>query len=52
MIEGGHRHVLQNRLKKSGAWWKQNNLYAMAHLRVARANKEEDQYWKDLRKAA
>ena len=22
MIEGGHRHVLQNRLKLSGAWWK------------------------------
>ena len=52
MIEGAHRHVLQNRLKKSGAWWKQDNLYAMAHLRVARANKEEDLYWNDLKNAA
>ena len=52
MIEGGHHHILQNRLKKSGAWWKQNNFYTMVYLRVARANKEEDQCWKDLRKAA
>ena len=52
MIEGAHRHVLQNRLKLSGAWWKLDNLYAMAHLRVARANKEEDIYWKEIKKAA
>ena len=52
MIEGAHRHVLQDRLKLSGAWWKQDNLYAMAHLRVARANKEEDLYWRELKKAA
>lgn len=52
MIEGGHRHVLQKRLKISGAWWKQDNLNDMAHLRVCRANQSEDQYWQNLRKAA
>ncbi|MFP4070218.1 MAG: hypothetical protein ACLFVC_08585 [Opitutales bacterium] len=52
LIEGGHRHVLRKRLKISGAWWKLGNLYAMAHLRVCRANQNEDQYWRDLRKAA
>jgi hypothetical protein len=52
LIEGGHRHVLQKRLKISGAWWKQDNLADMAHLRVCRANQCEDQYWHDLRQAA
>jgi hypothetical protein len=52
MIEGGHRHVLQNRLKISGAWWKQDNLNAMAHLCVCRANEHEDQYWTQLSYAA
>jgi len=52
MIEGGHRHVLQKRLKISGAWWHYNNASAMAHLRVCRANQKEDSYWNQLRKAA
>lgn len=52
LIEGGHRHVLQKRLKISGAWWKHDNLTDMAHLRVCRANQAEDQYWKKLRDAA
>lgn len=52
LIEGGHRHVLQNRLKISGAWWKYENLQDMAHLRVCRANQQEDQYWHNRRKAA
>jgi len=52
LIEGGHRHVLQKRLKISGAWWKQDNLADMAYLRVCRANQQEDQYWQELRNAA
>ena len=52
LIEGGHRHVLQHRLKISGAWWKSDNLRDMAHLRVCRANLQEDQYWSNQRKAA
>lgn len=52
MIEGGHRHVLQKRLKISGAWWKKDNLLAMANLRVCRINQEEDHYWNTQNKAA
>ncbi len=46
MIESGHRHVLQARLKKAGAWWTQENAQSMASLRVARANEEDQLYWK------
>lgn len=38
LIESGHRHVLQARLKRAGAWWTEANLHAMAQLRVCRAN--------------
>jgi hypothetical protein len=46
LIEGGHRHVLQKRLKISGSWWAANNLHDMAQLRIHRANHQWDQYWK------
>lgn len=46
MIEGAHRHVLQARLKISGAWWTRENAASMASLRVCRANEEEELYWK------
>jgi hypothetical protein len=45
-IEGGHRHVIQERLKLTGCWWKQPNAEAMLGLRVARANCLWDSYWK------
>jgi hypothetical protein len=45
LIEAGHRHVLQKRLKRSGAWWCHSNLSAMAQLRVTRANRLEHSYW-------
>jgi len=45
LIESGHRHVLQARLKKAGAWWTHANVQAMAHLRVLRANQLWDHYW-------
>ena len=38
LIEGAHRHVLQKRLKLSGAWWERNNLKHMVALRIVRAN--------------
>ena len=38
LIEGAHRHVLQQRLKLSGAWWLPENAKAMSHLRVQLAN--------------
>lgn len=44
-IEGGHRHVIQERLKLTGCWWKQPNAQAMLGLRVARANQLWQSYW-------
>lgn len=45
MIESGHRHVLQARIKRSGAWWTPGNVHAMAQLRVVRANNLWHSYW-------
>jgi hypothetical protein len=44
-IESGHRHVIQQRLKLAGGWWKENNAQAMLGLRVARANQLWHSYW-------
>ena len=38
MIESGHRHVLQARLKKPGAAWLVENADRIANLRVLRSN--------------
>jgi hypothetical protein len=38
MIESGHRHVLQARLKKAGAAWLVQSADRIANLRVLRAN--------------
>ena len=51
LIEGAHRHVLQKRLKLSGAWWKRNNLKHMVALRITRANKQWDDYWDSVKAA-
>lgn len=51
-VEGGIRSVLQERLKKSGSWWKVENVQKMAHLRTVVANKRLDAYGKDLRSGA
>lgn len=50
-IEGGHRWVVQERLKKAGAWWKRENAEKMLALRVNRANQEWCTYWRQLRQA-
>ena len=44
-IESAHRYVIQNRLKRAGAWWTLDNLHNMLALRVLRANREWDEYW-------
>lgn len=44
-IESGHRHVIQQRLKRAGCWWKEPNAEAMLGLRVARANQLWQRYW-------
>ncbi|HWH71452.1 MAG TPA: ISKra4 family transposase [Candidatus Sulfotelmatobacter sp.] len=44
-VEGGHRHVVQQRLKLSGCWWKEPNASSMLNLRAARANNLWADYW-------
>ena len=51
-IEGGHRWIIQKRLKLSGAWWKEGNAEKMLALRVVRANDEWQSYWAEVRQAA
>lgn len=50
-VEGGHRYVVQERLKKAGAWWKPENAKKMLALRVNRANGEWRSYWQQQRQA-
>jgi len=45
MIESGHRHVLQARLKKAGTAWLRDNADSIAHLRVLRANGQWASLW-------
>ena len=45
MIESGHRHVLQARLKKAGTAWLPDNADAIAHLRVLKANQLWHSFW-------
>lgn len=44
-VESAHRYVIQDRLKRAGAWWKQDNAEKMLALRVVRANHEWQAYW-------
>jgi len=46
-IESSHRHTIQKRLKKAGAWWKRENATIMAELRVLRANEGWDLLWQE-----
>ena len=43
-IESGHRYVIQDRLKRPGAWWKPENAENMLALRVLRANNDWNFY--------
>lgn len=45
LIESGHRHVLQARLKKPGCAWLHDHADQMAHLRVLRANRQWEILW-------
>ena len=45
MIESGHRHVLQARLKKAGTAWLRDHADQLAHLRVLRSNQEWETLW-------
>jgi hypothetical protein len=50
-VEGGHRWVVQERLKKAGAWWTRENAKKMLALRINRANGEWRSYWIQQRQA-
>ena len=49
-VEGGHRHVLQKRLKIAGAWWLERNAERMLQLRTVRANGDWDKYLVEVAK--
>ena len=51
-VEGGHRWIIQKRLKLSGAWWQEENAEKMLALRVVRANNDWQSYWAEVRQAA
>jgi hypothetical protein len=52
-IESAHRYVVQQRLKRPGAWWTPGNAEAMLALRITRANEQWSAYWQDdVRQAA
>jgi len=44
-VESGHRHVIQERLKISDAWWKTENVGKRLALRTTRANGNWNDYW-------
>ncbi len=47
-IESAHRYIVQQRLKRPGAWWTPDNVDCMLALRLARANRRWDNYWKQV----
>lgn len=51
-IESAHRYVIQDRLKKPGAWWKPANAETMLALRVLRANNDWNVYWEQIERQA
>jgi hypothetical protein len=46
MMESGHKHILQARLKLAGCAWLKPNAADMAQLRVLRPNGQWTQFWK------
>ena len=52
-IESAHRYVVQQRLKRPGAWWRAANADHMLALRLNRANGKWNEYWnQELKQAA
>ncbi len=45
LIESGHRHLIQARLKKPGSAWLPSSAHALAQLRVLRANGHWPSLW-------
>lgn len=52
-IESAHRYIVQQRLKRPGAWWRAANADHMLALRLNRANRQWHAYWAgNLKQAA
>ena len=45
LIESGHKHVLQARLKQTGSAWNPHNAHSLAQLRVLRSNSLWAEFW-------
>ncbi len=45
MIESGHRHVLEARLKQAGTAWLPDHADQIAHWRVLKANRPWESLW-------
>ena len=48
-VESAHGHIVQPRLKVSGAWWHPDNVDNVLALRMLKANDWWDEYWADQR---
>jgi hypothetical protein len=46
--ESAHRHIVQARLKKAGAWWREPNVQAVLQMRTLRANGHWTSYWQQI----
>jgi hypothetical protein len=44
-VESAHRHIVQARVKKAGAWWLETNIEPLVQMRVVRANGGWNNYW-------
>lgn len=51
-IESAHRYIVQKRLELPGSWWCAANAEHMLALRLNRANRQWDNYWNQVKKAA
>lgn len=51
-IESAHRYIIQERLKLPGAWWSPDHIETMLALRLNRANREWQAYWRGVEKEA
>lgn len=49
-IESAHRYIVQQRMKRPGAWWRVHNAEHMLALRLNRANRQWDRYWQQISK--
>lgn len=48
-VESAHRHVVQQRVKIPGAWWRPDQVDNVLSLRMLKANGLWDAYWKSRR---